>query len=50
MDEKLPGVRVPTAIIEALDAAGDDAPRSGWTSRSTSFDGIRSIAGVSGST
>jgi methylenetetrahydrofolate reductase (NADH) len=29
MDEKLPGVRVPATFIEALEAAGDDAPAVG---------------------
>ena len=29
MDERLPGVRVPTAMVEALEAAGEDAHRVG---------------------
>ena len=48
MDEKLPGVRVPTEMIEALDAAGDDSAAVGVDLTVDVIDGIRSIAGVSG--
>ena len=48
MDEKLPGVRVPTQMIEALDAAGHDSAAVGVDLTVDVIDGIRSIAGVSG--
>lgn len=48
MDEKLPGVRVPTQMIEALDAAGDDSAAVGVDLTVDVIAGIRSIAGVSG--
>jgi len=48
MDERLPGVRVPTAIIDALEAAGDDAPRVGLDLTVEVLGQIRTIDGVSG--
>jgi methylenetetrahydrofolate reductase (NADPH) len=48
MDEKLPGVRVPARIIEALDAAGDDSAAVGVDLTVDVIDGIRGIDGVSG--
>ena len=48
MDEKLPGVRVPTQMIEALEAAGDDSAAVGVELTVDAIAGIRSIAGVSG--
>ena len=48
MDEKLPGVRVPTQMIAALDAAGDDSAAVGVDLTVDAIAGIRSIAGVSG--
>ncbi|HJR97555.1 MAG TPA: methylenetetrahydrofolate reductase [Actinomycetota bacterium] len=48
MDERLPGVHVPSAIIDALDAAGDDAPKVGLDLTVEVLGQIRSIDGVSG--
>ena len=49
MAEKLPGVRVPTETIEALEEAGDDAAEIGSAgSRSTWSKGLKTIDGVSG--
>jgi len=48
MDEKLPGVRVPTQMIEALDDAGDDSAAVGVDLTVDVIAGIRSIPGVSG--
>jgi methylenetetrahydrofolate reductase (NADPH) len=48
MDERLPGVRVPSAIIDALEAAGDDAPRVGLDLTVEVLGQIRTIDGVSG--
>jgi methylenetetrahydrofolate reductase (NADPH) len=48
MDEKLPGVRVPPAILQALEAAGDDAEAVGRELTIEVVNGIRSIEGVSG--
>ena len=48
MDEKLPGVRVPPAMLSALEAAGDDAEAVGRDLTIEVLRGIRGIAGVSG--
>jgi methylenetetrahydrofolate reductase (NADPH) len=48
MDEKLPGVQVPPHIVDALDAAGDDAPILGLDLTVDVVDGIRAIDGISG--
>jgi methylenetetrahydrofolate reductase (NADPH) len=48
MDSKLPGVTVPTAMIEALEAAGDDAEAIGLELAVSTIAEIRSIEGVSG--
>ncbi len=48
MDERLPGVRVPPEILQALEAAGDDAEAVGRQLTIDVVRGIRSIAGVSG--
>ena len=48
MDERLPGVRVPPAIVRALEAAGDDAEAVGRQLTIEVVDGIRAIPGVSG--
>ena len=48
MDEKLPGVSVPAAMIRALDAAGDDAPAVGLELVVPLVAAIRRIAGVAG--
>jgi len=48
MDEKLPGVSVPAAMIRALDAAGDDAPAVGLELVVPLVAAIRRIPGVAG--
>jgi methylenetetrahydrofolate reductase (NADPH) len=48
MDERLPGVRVPTPILEALDAAGPDADRVGLELTIEVVEGIRAIEGIGG--
>jgi methylenetetrahydrofolate reductase (NADPH) len=48
MDEKLPGVHVPPAIVRSLEAAGDDAEAVGRELTIEVVRGIRAIPGVSG--
>ena len=48
MNDKLPGVRVPPAMLQALEAAGDDAEEVGRALTIEVVHGIRQIAGVSG--
>jgi methylenetetrahydrofolate reductase (NADPH) len=48
MDEKLPGVSVPAAMIAALDAAGDDAATVGLDLAVRLVEDVRSIDGVAG--
>jgi methylenetetrahydrofolate reductase (NADPH) len=48
MDEKLPGVRVPAPMIEALEGAGDEAADVGLGLTIDVVEGIRGIDGVSG--
>jgi 5,10-methylenetetrahydrofolate reductase len=48
MDEKLPGVRVPGAMIAALEAAGGDAADVGLQLTVHVVEGIRQIDGVGG--
>ena len=48
MHERLPGVRVPPAIIEALEAAGDDAAAVGLDLTVEMVRGIRAIDGIGG--
>ena len=48
MDEKLPGVTVPAAMIQALDAAGDDAEATGLELAAPMIAEIRAIAGIAG--
>jgi methylenetetrahydrofolate reductase (NADPH) len=48
MDEKLPGVTVPPAMIRALDAAGEDAKVVGHDLTIEVVRGIRGIEGVAG--
>jgi 5,10-methylenetetrahydrofolate reductase len=48
MDEKLPGVRVPAAMVEALEAAGDDAAAIGMDLTAELVDEIRRIPDVAG--
>ena len=48
MNDKLPGVRVPAAMLQALEAAGDDAEQVGRALTIEVVHGIRQIAGVSG--
>jgi methylenetetrahydrofolate reductase (NADPH) len=48
MDEKLPGVTVPPAMIGALEAAGDDAESAGLELAVASIEEIRGIGGVAG--
>jgi methylenetetrahydrofolate reductase (NADPH) len=48
MDDKLPGVSVPAAMIDELDAAGDDAPEVGLAQAITLVEAIRGIEGVGG--
>ena len=48
MHERLPGVRVPAAVIGALEAAGEDAPQVGLDLTVEIVRGIRAIDGVGG--
>ena len=48
MDEKLPGVHVPAAMVDALDAAGDDAAAVGMELTATLVADIRTIPDVAG--
>jgi 5,10-methylenetetrahydrofolate reductase len=48
MDDKLPGVRVPPAMMRALEAAGDDAEIVGRDLTIEVVQGIHAIRGVSG--
>jgi methylenetetrahydrofolate reductase (NADPH) len=48
MDEKLPGVHVPAAMVEALDAAGDDAAIIGMDLTARLVEDIRRIPDVAG--
>jgi len=48
MNDRLPGVRVPPAMLQALEAAGDDAEQVGRALTIEVVHGIREIAGVSG--
>lgn len=48
MHEQLPGVRVPASIIQALEAAGDDAAAIGLDLTVDVVKGIRAIDGIGG--
>jgi 5,10-methylenetetrahydrofolate reductase len=48
MNDKLPGVRVPPAMVQALEAAGHDAEQVGRALTIEVVHGIREIPGVSG--
>jgi methylenetetrahydrofolate reductase (NADPH) len=48
MNDKLPGVRVPPAMLQALESAGDDAEQVGRALTIEVVNGIRQIPGVSG--
>ena len=48
MDEKLPGVHVPSAMIDALEAAGDEAPEAGMDLTAALVEDIRAIPDVAG--
>lgn len=48
MDERLPGVHVPAAILRALDAAGDDAAGVGLDLTVEVVQAVRGIDGVAG--
>jgi methylenetetrahydrofolate reductase (NADPH) len=48
MDERLPGVHVPPAMVEELETAGDDAPSVGLAHAVDLVTAIRAIAGVAG--
>jgi methylenetetrahydrofolate reductase (NADPH) len=48
MNDKLPGVRVPPVMLQALEAAGDDAEQVGRALTIEVVNGIRQIPGVSG--
>jgi methylenetetrahydrofolate reductase (NADPH) len=48
MDERLPGVRVPASLIEALEQAGDDAEEVGVGLTIDVVQGIRGIVGLAG--
>ena len=48
MHDRLPGVRVPPAIIDALEAAGEDAPQVGLDLTVEIVRGIRAIDGIGG--
>lgn len=48
MDEKLPGVTVPPAMIRALEEAGDDAPAVGLDLMAPLVASIRAIPGIAG--
>jgi methylenetetrahydrofolate reductase (NADPH) len=48
MDEKLPGVHVPAAMVDALEGAGDDAAAVGMELTATLIEEIRGIPDVAG--
>jgi methylenetetrahydrofolate reductase (NADH) len=48
MDEKLPGVHVPAAMIDALEGAGDDAAAVGMELTAALIEDIRGIPDVAG--
>lgn len=48
MHEQLPGVRMPSSILETLDAAGDDAAAAGLDLTVEVVRGIRAIEGIGG--
>lgn len=48
MDERLPGVRVPSDMLRSLEEAGDDAREVGLALTTDLVQAIRKIAGVSG--
>jgi methylenetetrahydrofolate reductase (NADH) len=48
MDEKLPGVHVPVAMVEQLEGAGDDAPAVGMELTAKLVEDIRRIPDVAG--
>jgi methylenetetrahydrofolate reductase (NADPH) len=48
MRDRLPGVRVPPAVIDALETAGEDAPAVGLDLTVEIVGGIRAIDGVAG--
>jgi len=48
MDEKLPGVAVPPAMIAALESAGDDAESAGVELAVPLIEEMRGIAGIAG--
>jgi len=48
MHDRLPGVRVPPALIEALEAAGEDAPQVGLDLTVEIVRGVRAIDGIGG--
>ena len=48
MDERLPGVAVPAAMIADLEAAGDEAPAVGLAQVVDLVGAVRAIAGVAG--
>ena len=48
MDEKLPGVHVPAAMVEALEAAGDEASSIGMELTAALVEDIRRIPDVAG--
>jgi methylenetetrahydrofolate reductase (NADPH) len=48
MDERLPGVRVPEALIAEVHAAGEDAPTVGVEQAIRLVEDLRRIEGVAG--
>ena len=48
MDNRLPGVRVPSVFIQALDDAGEDAPALGAELTVGVVKGIAQITGLAG--
>ena len=48
MNEKLPGVSVPTEMIDALEAAGDEAPAAGLELAVSLVEDLRRIRGIAG--
>jgi methylenetetrahydrofolate reductase (NADH) len=48
MNERLPGVRVPSAFISALEEAGDDAASVGLDLAVEVIQHVRAIRGVAG--
>ena len=48
MREKLPGVRVPAAMVSALEAAGEDAPQVGLELTIDVVKAVREIPGIAG--